>query len=105
MSGARRLRMAIVSGIMLVAACADAPNAPETLAPPAGPDVVLASRALPRFGDWLADQVRIGTMPPSSDWPVLVGAGDIAECYDGAVPPPLEQARARALASPAALTA
>jgi hypothetical protein len=41
----------------------------------------------------------------SASWPVLVGAGDIAECYEGEVPPPFPVARAQARRSAAAATA
>jgi hypothetical protein len=97
--------MSIVSGIMVLAACSDAPQAPTGFTPEGDPAAVVMSRALPRFGDWLADHMRTGTTQPASDWPILVGAGDIAECYEGEVPPPPAQAIAQALASPAAATA
>jgi calcineurin-like phosphoesterase family protein len=100
-----RLRAAFASGLFLVAACADSPSAPDARAPESDPSSVLAMRALPRFGDWVTSQLQIGTLPPLSAWPVLVGAGDIAECYQPPVPPSLEVARAQALTSPAAATA
>jgi acid phosphatase type 7 len=99
-----RLRMSIVSGIVMVVACADAPPAPVAT-PPDDPSAVLSMRALPRFGTWVADQLEIGSTPSPSTWPVLVGAGDIAECYQPPPPLSLETAQAQARTSPAAATA
>ena len=111
MLAAPRVRVIILSGLLGVAGCADAPHAPTGPAPNADAKADLAARALPRFVEWVAG--RLGTdAEPSlaaryspAAWPMLVGAGDIAECYDTPIPPPLETARAQAIASPAAATA
>lgn len=100
-----RLRAAFAAGLLLVPACTDGPSVPDSRAPESDPSSVLAMRALPRFGDWVASRVRIETLQSLSTWPVLVGAGDIAECYQAPVPPTLAVARSQALTSPAAATA
>jgi hypothetical protein len=99
-----RTRATVGAALLLTLACAEAPSAPNST-PGDDPHAVLALRALPRFGDWVSDFLHAGTVSPSADFPALVGAGDIAECYEGAVPPPPDVARAGAMTSPAEATA
>ena len=97
----------ILAPVVVLAAMACA----EPVAPPShgGPDAPVHSaqgpRALPAFGEWLAQRLSHDITGAVSAWPMLVGAGDIAECYDAPLTPSLEEARARALTSPAAATA
>src|SRR5690349_5743039 len=104
MSKPLHLRLALLVGAILTAGCSETPTtAPSMMTPAAA--VANLPHALPQFNDWIRSRLAgtAGTAP--SDWPMLVGAGDIAECYEAPVPPSLEQARAQALASPAAATA
>lgn len=88
-----------------VAACSDPASVPSRSAADAAVRSSLFPRAVARFSDALARQMAFGGVAGSSAWPVLVGAGDIAKCYEGTVPTSLEAARAQALMSPAAATA
>ena len=98
-------RAMLLLALLTATACADAPSAPRD-GPALDPDSrqAIVSGALPRFGDWLARRMRHDAVPALAAWPVLAGAGDIAECYEGA-PPPLPTASVDALGSPAAATA
>ena len=89
---------ALAAALMLAAACSDAPTSPAPHDPPA-----LATERATRLKDWLREQLG-GPSGPSAAPAMLAGAGDIAECYSGAVPP-LLRARAAAHGSPAAATA
>ena len=102
---ASALRLAPAVAMFLLASCADAPPAPDSGAEANDPRAVLALQALPRFGDWVGSRLQQDGTTASDGWPVLVGAGDIAECYQPPVPPPLDVARAQALTSPAEATA
>jgi hypothetical protein len=99
-----RFRLALIASAALVTACAEPPTAPHAAVTPAAAMATLP-RALPQFDDWIRSRLAGTAATSPSDWPMLVGAGDIAECYDAPVPPSLEGARAQALASPAAATA
>ena len=88
----RRLAALAVAASLLVLACGDPPSAPTR---PTARDTPLAG--------WL--QAHLGSpWSPATGPAVLVGAGDIAECYEGVVPP-LRRARTQARRSPAAETA
>ena len=101
---ARIPRTILLLVVSASSACTD-PSAVRAREAHAPGDDVLLSRALPRFGEWLEDRMSAGWPASTSHEPLLVGAGDIAECYAGAIPPSFEQARAQALTSPAAATA
>ena len=111
MMAAIRIRAFAGSCVLFSSACIDAPTSPPRPDPEVAPGVALSSTAMPRFGDWINRRLEAGPWRVAEPWrapglwPILVGAGDIAECYDGAIPPSLEAARAQALTSPAAATA
>jgi hypothetical protein len=87
--------------ILASAACSEAPTRPTASpAPISAAGIAQADFDLDR---WLRDYLE----NPSSAAPgpsVMVGAGDIAECYTGN-PPPLPDARTDAMQSPAEATA
>jgi calcineurin-like phosphoesterase family protein len=72
--------LAVAAGLSM--ACADAPTRPTPAAPDAQPSFV---RSTDKLKDWLRGYL---TGPGASSVAMLVGAGDIAECYQGSVPPP-----------------
>ena len=89
---------ALAAALMLASACSDAPTSPAAVQPPAA-----RTERATSLKDWL--RARLGhPSSPSAAPAMLAGAGDIAECYSGAVPP-LLRARADARRSPAAATA
>ena len=97
--------LAAVAFSVFVAACAE-PAAPSRFTGDTPAPGAPATTLSPQRPSWLARGMNGATPGPLATWPVLAGAGDIAECYDPGVPlPSLEEARARALASPAAATA
>ena len=87
------------------AACSDPASVPSSSTADAAVRSTVFPHAPGRFGDALARQMAIVGGGESGAWPILVGAGDIAECYEGTIPPSLEVARAQAMTSPAAATA
>jgi hypothetical protein len=70
--------------LTLTAACTDIPT--RATAPAVDESSALA-RGGDRLNDWLARFVG-----SRGSAPILVGAGDIAECYQGSVPPPINEA-------------
>ena len=101
-----RNALAAALAFVTVVACADRATAPTSLGSEGVARAINGPNGLPAFAQWLVRNTGGGFGGPLVDWPVLVGAGDIAECYDPALPPPsLTDARAQALASPAAATA
>ncbi len=104
MIGKKTLHIRSALGLLLCAACAEPVQPRPASSSIANRDAEVALRALPRFASWIT--TRLPALGSGYEpWPVLVGAGDIAECYQGPIPPSLESARAQALASPAAATA
>jgi hypothetical protein len=106
---ALRRRMALACALLL-AACSDQPIGLAGPHSDATPGVARTLGAVAHFDEWIADRLALEPSPVQSTAPVLVGAGDIAECYDVPVPPStelpsLETARQQALVSPAAATA
>ena len=100
-----RFRCTLLAPLVAAAlACAEPVSAPASVGPQTATRASEIPSALPQFAAWLTDRMNFGTVGTFSAWPVLVGAGDIAECYEGA-PPPLGQAQAQAMTSPAAATA
>jgi hypothetical protein len=98
------------AAMLFAAACSDQPIGPPDSASEAARGSARVLAALPHFDDWIADRLHRQPWAPQSTVPVLVGAGDIAECYEVPVPPStelpsLETARQQALVSPAAATA
>ena len=72
----RTVRVATLVATLALAACDDAPS---------GPAPVATHAAVTSLKSWLRAQVD-HPWAPSGDAAMLVGAGDIAECYDGALP-------------------
>jgi hypothetical protein len=93
-------KTAVAAALVLAAsACSDAPTEPTlTVAPKNAPSVARAGADLK---DWLRGEDPTSPAPGAS---ILVGAGDIAECYQGSVPPPFNETT-DAQASAAAKTA
>ena len=102
----RTVRVAtIVASLSIVTACGDAPSgpAPAALTAPSAP-VASHAPAAAELRSWLRTRLQ-GWWSPGNGPALLVGAGDIAECYEGAVPPSLRRARQQAARSPAEATA
>ena len=95
-------RSGLAATLLVIAACTEAP--PALVPPAARVQPSLAVDALPRFVEWIEERVQSPAPGSASGWMVLVGAGDIAECHQTPIPP-LDDARAQALSSPAAATA
>ena len=87
-----RRALAAATCALLAIACSDAPSAPARGEP-----------ATPALASWLDAHLGGGWSPPAGR-AMLVGAGDIAECYTGVLPV-LRRARAQARHSDAAATA
>ena len=104
LSATHGMAATVIPALLFMLACAESARQPVA---PAAANVraATAPRALSTFSDWLHRQIGGDGAATSPAWPVLVGAGDIAECYDSPIPPSLEAARAQALTSPAAATA
>jgi acid phosphatase type 7 len=93
----------IVATLLVATACSDVPSSPAPV-PEAVPS---AARSPAELRTTLREWLRGYLENPYSTPPgpaVLVGAGDIAECYQGSAPP-LRDAWAAALQSPAEATA
>ncbi len=92
-------RAAVAAAVLgFGAACSDAPTSPAPLDGSA-----TKVEGVVALKDWLRERLGFPGSPSAAP-AMLVGAGDIAECYQGAVPP-LLRARAGARSSPAAATA
>ena len=72
----RTARVAMLVATLALAACDDAPS---------GPAPVATHAAISSLKTWLRAQLD-RPWSPSGDAAMLVGAGDIAECYDGPLP-------------------
>lgn len=75
----------VAAAIAIATACSDVPTTPLERGAAGSP---LADDALQ---DW-PRRLLHGPQPPPPSAPILVGAGDIAECYQGSVPPPINEA-------------
>ena len=100
-----RRAFAQLAAVIIAVGCAEPVAVPAVASQHAAAELALAPSDLPHFPRWLAEQTSSGWPGSGETAPVLVGAGDIAECYAGAIPPSFEQARAQAMTSPAAATA
>jgi hypothetical protein len=110
MINALRRHTMLAVAVLVPAACSDQPVGPTTPTSEASLDAARVFGAVPRFDAWIRDRLSLEPWPMQPTTPVLVGAGDIAECYQLPVPPStelpsLETARQQALVSPAAATA
>jgi acid phosphatase type 7 len=74
----------VVAVSLTAGACTEPPTRATAPTPDAAPSVVRAAERPTRLKDWLGPLWAGGEAAP-----VLVGAGDIAECYQGSVPPPI----------------
>ncbi len=79
-----RATTCVVSLALAIGACTEPPTRATTPAPNVDPSLVRVGEKADRLKDWLRALSSNGTSVP-----VLVGAGDIAECYQGSVPPPI----------------
>jgi hypothetical protein len=80
--------------LTLTAACTDAPTRVTAPAPAdASPTLGRSADKLDRLRAWLRRANAGGNAP------ILVGAGDIAECYQGSTPPPLNEVDAEGSAA------
>jgi hypothetical protein len=94
----------IVATFLVAAACSDAPTSSPRPVPETAPSGVLTRAELrTTLREWLRGYLENPYSTPPGP-AVLAGAGDIAECYEGSAPP-LFDAWAAALQSPAEATA
>ena len=79
-----RATSCVVVLTLTAGACTEPPTRVTAPAPDAVPSAVRISDKPERLRDWLR---TLGANDANA--PVLAGAGDIAECYQGSVPPPI----------------
>ncbi|MDQ3949329.1 MAG: metallophosphoesterase, partial [Gemmatimonadota bacterium] len=90
--------------VFSAAACSDVPTSPAPVPETAPVVTARVAQSIYDLQDWLNDQFPNLGRRRSSNLPLLVGAGDIAECYDG-TPPPLPGAQVDPKGSDAEKTA